>query len=182
MKINIANLKKEPATFDFDFSPEYLSEGADDLKFSRGAGTITFRMTGTEILATGTLRSEVTGKCGRCLEKAVVPLAADVHLYYLPARPDTGSKIADIDPMEPDYGTYEGEDLDPDEDLRELLLVEAPTVFLCSPDCKGLCLSCGKNLNDGPCGCKSADAEETSDSWKAKLKEVAERGGAKKNG
>jgi uncharacterized protein len=24
---------------------------------------------------------------------------------------------------------------------------------LCSEDCKGLCPSCGKNLNDGPCNC-----------------------------
>ena len=26
--------------------------------------------------------------------------------------------------------------------------------FLCSPDCRGLCASCGKNLNEGDCGCK----------------------------
>ena len=26
--------------------------------------------------------------------------------------------------------------------------------LLCRPDCKGVCLRCGKNLNEGPCGCK----------------------------
>ena len=26
--------------------------------------------------------------------------------------------------------------------------------LLCSPDCKGICFRCGKNLNEGPCGCK----------------------------
>ena len=26
--------------------------------------------------------------------------------------------------------------------------------FLCSSNCKGLCASCGKNVNEGPCDCK----------------------------
>ena len=25
--------------------------------------------------------------------------------------------------------------------------------FLCRPDCKGLCSVCGKDLNEGACGC-----------------------------
>ncbi len=26
--------------------------------------------------------------------------------------------------------------------------------LLCRPDCKGVCFRCGKNLNEGPCGCR----------------------------
>lgn len=26
--------------------------------------------------------------------------------------------------------------------------------LLCRPDCRGVCFRCGKNLNEGPCGCK----------------------------
>ena len=25
---------------------------------------------------------------------------------------------------------------------------------VCSEDCKGLCATCGADLNEGPCGCK----------------------------
>jgi uncharacterized protein len=48
-------------------------------------------------------------------------------------------------------------------DLKELVFTEVvcnlPSKHLCSEDCKGLCQQCGKNLNDGPCGCatKSVD-------------------------
>lgn len=35
------------------------------------------------------------------------------------------------------------------------VLLELPYKSLCKEDCKGLCSSCGKNLNDGPCDCKS---------------------------
>lgn len=42
-------------------------------------------------------------------------------------------------------------------DLNELaisdLLLQLPTKVLCKEDCKGLCLYCGKDLNDGDCGC-----------------------------
>ena len=53
----------------------------------------------------------------------------------------------------------------PDEklDLYEFcfgaILLSLPMKHLCSEDCKGICLNCGKNLNNGPCGCvtKSID-------------------------
>lgn len=43
--------------------------------------------------------------------------------------------------------------LDLDGLIREDILLELPTKFLCREDCKGLCPICGKNLNDGPCAC-----------------------------
>lgn len=43
--------------------------------------------------------------------------------------------------------------LDLDSLLQEDILLELPTKFLCSANCKGLCPVCGKNLNEGPCGC-----------------------------
>ncbi|MBW7573980.1 YceD family protein [Caproiciproducens faecalis] len=43
--------------------------------------------------------------------------------------------------------------LDLDELIRADILLELPSKYLCSDDCKGLCPSCGKNLNDGTCNC-----------------------------
>ena len=43
--------------------------------------------------------------------------------------------------------------LDLDVLVREDILLELPTKFLCRPDCKGICPKCGKNLNEGPCNC-----------------------------
>ena len=42
-------------------------------------------------------------------------------------------------------------------DLQEFVLTEVvlniPTKHLCREDCKGICQNCGKNLNEGDCGC-----------------------------
>lgn len=48
-------------------------------------------------------------------------------------------------------------------DLYELVYTEVvlamPSRHLCSEDCKGLCEICGKNLNDGPCGCATNEGD-----------------------
>lgn len=44
--------------------------------------------------------------------------------------------------------------LDLDALAKTNLLLALPMKDLCKPDCKGLCPKCGKNLNDGSCGCK----------------------------
>ena len=43
-----------------------------------------------------------------------------------------------------------------DEILSSLFILDMETKFLCREDCKGLCPTCGKNLNLGPCGCRKS--------------------------
>ena len=46
-------------------------------------------------------------------------------------------------------------------DLSELalsdLMLSLPSKILCKEDCLGLCMKCGKNLNDGECCCDNED-------------------------
>ena len=44
--------------------------------------------------------------------------------------------------------------LDLDELIEEDVNLELPTKFLCSDECKGVCVMCGKNLNKDQCDCK----------------------------
>jgi len=50
----------------------------------------------------------------------------------------------------------------------EDVLLELPSKYLCSPDCKGLCSICGKDLNEGDCGC----VNDTTDPRLAVLKDL----------
>ena len=38
--------------------------------------------------------------------------------------------------------------------VRTVFVLNMDSKLLCKDDCKGLCCKCGKNLNDGPCGCQ----------------------------
>lgn len=58
---------------------------------------------------------------------------------------------------EEDTGVFivvEGMRLALDSLVREDILLALPAKFLCREDCNGLCPMCGKNLNDGSCGCE----------------------------
>ena len=57
-----------------------------------------------------------------------------------------------------DYLMIKHGEIDLDTPLLEELIVSLDFVYLCKEDCKGLCFKCGKDLNDGDCGC--ADHKE----------------------
>ena len=48
----------------------------------------------------------------------------------------------------------EGDSADLDDIVRTVFVLNLDSKLLCKDDCKGLCHRCGKNLNDGPCGCQ----------------------------
>lgn len=85
------------------------------------------------------------GECRRCLKPVEGRLAAHVRELYAPRPPD-----------EEDEETYplRGEMLDLQPLVRDALLLELPLAPLCREDCKGLCPTCGSDLNDAPCSCK----------------------------
>lgn len=86
--------------------------------------------------------------CSRCAEH----VSRD---YSLPLSATLSEGLADPDDIaNADVLLIENAQVDLDEAAREALILESDMVFLCSPDCKGLCPRCGKNLNAGECGCK----------------------------
>ena len=87
-----------------------------------------------------------TAKCARCLKD--VPSLLAVELEKTVAVKGTL-----VNEDNDDYILSEDGFIEIDEPLKEQLLLEFPFRHLCSEECKGLCPVCGKDLNEGPCGC-----------------------------
>ena len=85
-------------------------------------------------------------ECSRCLKE----LHKSVSLHTEKTVMTNGSLEEDND----DYLVVEGSQLRLDEACEELLFLELPSRELCSEDCKGLCPTCGADLNEGKCSCK----------------------------
>ena len=49
--------------------------------------------------------------------------------------------------------------LDLDELVYSEVIVSLPMKHLCNEDCKGICPKCGKNLNEGKCGCREKEID-----------------------
>jgi uncharacterized protein len=117
------------------------------------------RLTRTQqgVLAQARVHAQVSLECSRCL--APLPLSLEVEWAEL-YRPSidliTGQAIrpAEDDALQID----ERHVLDLTEMARQSLLLALPLKPVCQPECRGLCLGCGVDLNLAPCEC-GGDAE-----------------------
>ncbi|HLH06855.1 MAG TPA: DUF177 domain-containing protein [Terriglobales bacterium] len=97
--------------------------------------------------------------CARCLDPVYQEVRKTFDLMYRPQGVDAGKEEISLGKDDVDIGYYQGEGLLLEEVLREQLLLALPLKLLCSEDCKGLCRSCGQNLNQGACGCTRTEPD-----------------------
>ncbi len=100
------------------------------------------------------LTYEQSLRCTRCLEPVTTPAASDLDLLI---HVGAEGAVAEERALElQDFGVLF---LDaPELDTRPILLEQVQLGFpmkpLCREDCAGLCVSCGADLNQGPCRCE----------------------------
>ena len=112
---------------------------------------LTITNTGDKVLElTGTGKITVGIPCDRCLET----VAVEIPLEF---KKKLDMKLSDEERVN---------DLDESSYLE--VLICWPLKVLCKEDCKGICSRCGKNLNEGPCGCK----EEPKDPRMAAISDI----------
>ena len=92
--------------------------------------------------------------CDRCLTEVEVPIDVSFE-KEVDMKLSAEGRIDDLD--ETDF--INGYNLDTVKLVYGELLVNWPMKILCKPDCKGICRKCGKNLNDGPCGCDTVELD-----------------------
>lgn len=144
----------ESSHFEGDIELGVLAAGPDLYDF---AGPLSWQVditnTGDALLVTGSVEGEARTACARCLEPFSFPVLGEIEGYFLLDASKAAPEDMDDDEFSvlPDTNEIDLEPL-----VVAALLVEFPLVPLCDDDCKGLCPSCGANLNDGPCGCAAA--------------------------
>lgn len=80
---------------------------------------------------------------------------ADPRAHHKGQDDPKGTLIIDPDdPDDLDYAHHDREVVDLSGIVREYLLLSIPITTLCREDCKGLCPSCGADLNKTQCGCE----------------------------
>jgi uncharacterized protein len=99
----------------------------------------------------GHFAGRLTTECRRCLAEAEAHVEDDVHVVFA----ERGDVEVDDDPdvfhLDPRASAI---DLRPV--IREQWLLGVPAFVECRPDCRGLCPTCGADLNAGPCACPPA--------------------------
>ena len=143
--------KTDKISFTFDYEgvgelfPEFSFDGPVHVD-----GMVTER-SGCMLL---TLKASVsyTTECARCLKELHRSLTFDLTKNAAVS----GSLEGDDND---DYVIVENSILDVSDPVEELLFLELPSRDLCSENCLGLCPKCGKDLNEGNCGCQTKEID-----------------------
>ena len=115
-------------------------------------GSVKLTRTNRGILADARIKTRVSQECSRCLEEVRTPVAARITEEFFPTVDlRTGAKVTQPDGE--GYMLSDAHELDLTEPVRQAVLLEQPMKPLCRPDCRGLCPSCGQNLNERECAC-----------------------------
>ncbi|HSG27194.1 MAG TPA: DUF177 domain-containing protein [Candidatus Krumholzibacterium sp.] len=88
-------------------------------------------------------------QCDRCLSEFRQQISTRYSIVYIFDESDAGQ----FPPEEVRIVHQDLPVIDLSEDVREMIVLSVPLKLLCREECRGLCSSCGKDLNAGACGC-----------------------------
>lgn len=151
MQINVAQFLKSPQGTSRSV---VIDDVYDD---GRGPepvrGELTFTNINQRILVQGKLTLDLPLVCSRCLKPFPCKLNLDIEEEYYPTVDiNTGART----PPPDEAGAFtidERHVLDLTEAIRQYKETVLPMKPLCREECAGICPTCGKDLNEGQCGC-----------------------------
>lgn len=172
MQINIGEIEEGFTHRDLSCEASEIGEELEcGYLVSPVEASLDFNRSGNQILVTGNVRVKAVLECARCLESFEVVLSSPVDILCLIGGVEaTGDQVGTCDSIIEVPAKLGRIDLTGE--VRSILLVLVPIKPLCKTDCKGLCPSCGTNLNKASCNCSSQKYDPRWDALK-RLKEKA---------
>lgn len=105
---------------------------------------------GSEILLDLFVNYKYNTLCDRCIKPMEAEVESHLEAYFLV---DSDMEISNEDV---EYFELSDGEILIDDIVISQVITSMPIKNLCDEDCKGLCPTCGKDLNEESCGCESA--------------------------
>lgn len=148
MRLNLREIINIPGTsVKFDYEPDLNEVAFGSVNGVRGTAKAkgNIRNSAGVLLFSADVEALLMCTCARCLKEFDKPIFLHVEKTLVEA---------DDEPDDPEIYLLEGDFADVDEIITTDFALSLDQRLLCREDCKGLCESCGADLNDGPCACK----------------------------
>jgi uncharacterized protein len=158
-------------TLKFDEIPEegldlnWKEEKASLLAYMEGLSGIDFdfetplqaevkiRRTGRSVLIIGKVETTLRLQCARCLKEFSSPLSTTFDLTLHPTKEAPSDEDIELGSEEMESSFFEGGEIHLSEIACEQIFLELPYQPICQEGCRGLCPTCGRDLNLSPCEC-----------------------------
>lgn len=157
MKLNVHEIEEVAKELVYEESTDSLTTlllhgSVCDFEFPAAAQVrVGYYRAGRELFSQGRIDGGVVGHCARCLEEYTFDLGTDFFLVLVP-KSDLPADV-ELSDDQLDLSFYDGDQIDLSPLIREQIILALPTRPLCRDDCKGLCATCGANLNAQACAC-----------------------------
>lgn len=156
LSLNLAKIRSAEEHFERVFPPEALGAETDVYTLVTPASLVfDIHKDKQKFHLVGRVTTRLEMPCSRCLEPFTVDVDASFDLRYQPLAEDQHHPAGENEVKEDEFDTafYENDEIDLGQLMEEQFLLSLPMKPLCSDDCKGLCATCGTNLNKGACNC-----------------------------
>ena len=153
MKIKFSELKSpkgqsKKVSYDVDLKDFYFD--GEKIKSSEKivlSGEATYK--DEIIILNANLKGNLELICSRCLDTFIYPIDIDIEERF------TGNETLEDE----EVILVNGDIIDITEIVEKAIISTLPIKRLCKEDCKGLCQSCGANLNKEECSCNNEDID-----------------------
>lgn len=158
MLLNLSNvITQEGMTFEKNIEPDmsgfqYFGEKYPIIK-SDTLNLAAVNLEKGKARLSGTMKLIFRIPCDRCL--TAVDSEVQVSFEKEIFAPNYMTEHFDEESIDLDNGFMEGYSLNVEQLIYSETIVNWPVKILCKEDCKGICKSCGQNLNEGTCTCDS---------------------------
>ena len=161
VKIRIDHIKHKPYELHveapIDLFPVLTRMQADGECVFTGpvTGDITVEREFDHLKAIGRVQVPISLTCGRCLVTYASAIDSSFNIIFRKEAErhtdvEDETELCDDDLVS---STYSGDELDLAHEIEEQVAMEVPLKPLCGEGCKGLCPSCGADLNTDSCSC-----------------------------
>lgn len=160
-RINVGFIIHEETGFATEIPFEFEKIKLEDLELKNLVGKVDIGRTPQGLVIQGSFEADTTLECVRCLKEFVYPLNWEItELYAFTPKSQSESELLVPEDAHIDLAPL----------IREYAILEVPIKPLHDPECKGLCIECGQDLNVKDCG----HNQDNDDSPFATLKDLLE--------
>ncbi|RJP48095.1 MAG: DUF177 domain-containing protein [Anaerolineaceae bacterium] len=160
LRLNVGFILNSDVGFSNEFPFDYEKiKVADDLELRGFHGSAIVGRTPQGLLVTGKFEATFGVECVRCLREFDHTVHWEITELYAFKK----KSVTDSDLILPDDAQIDLAPL-----IRDYALTEIPISPICKPNCKGLCPTCGQDLNLKDCGHR----DDTNDSPFSALKDL----------
>jgi len=143
-------LEKElelPIMLDDSIKPDIANVSLKIFKFSK------------KVLIEGTIHISVTLLCSRCLSDFTYPVNVAFNEEYNPVEETAEDDENELSGKVLDLSFYYNDEIDLQELIKEQVILSVPMKPICIEKCRGICSTCGKDLNKETCQCKTEEVD-----------------------